>query len=69
MFVEKSVARLENRRTWFYRIRPSANHDVFEPMNNVAAHLTHDWDKIPPNPNQVSRTHVYKKFSSISRQD
>ncbi|OXU17585.1 hypothetical protein TSAR_014480 [Trichomalopsis sarcophagae] len=59
-----TAPRLENKRTWFYRIRPSVNHEVFEPMNDVAVHLTHEWDKIPPNPNQLR----WKPFDVPTRQ-
>ena len=40
-----------NRRSWFYRIRPSVLHKPFERIQstNVAA----DFSSHPPNPNQV----------------
>ncbi|XP_011499511.1 PREDICTED: homogentisate 1,2-dioxygenase [Ceratosolen solmsi marchali] len=60
-----TVPRSENKRTWFYRIRPSVIHDVFKPMNNTAVHLCYDWDKIPPNPNQLR----WKPFDVPTRQE
>ncbi|GFY78949.1 homogentisate 1,2-dioxygenase [Trichonephila inaurata madagascariensis] len=40
-----------NRRTWFYRIRPSVVHLPFERINN--GDLTHNWNENEPNPNQM----------------
>ncbi|XP_035209607.1 homogentisate 1,2-dioxygenase-like isoform X1 [Stegodyphus dumicola] len=40
-----------NRRTWFYRIRPSVVHLPFKPLN--CGDLTHDWNENDPNPNQM----------------
>ncbi|XP_071438914.1 homogentisate 1,2-dioxygenase [Hetaerina americana] len=46
-----TAPRSENRRTWFYRIRPSVIHEPFVPVD--APHLTCDWNVVPPNPNQL----------------
>ena len=44
-----TAPRTENRRTWFYRLRPSAQHPPFEP------HDAPDWstDGPPPSPNRL----------------
>ncbi|KAJ8680617.1 hypothetical protein QAD02_016404 [Eretmocerus hayati] len=60
-----TVSRLENRRTWFYRIRPSVTHGKFELIDSVAPHLTHEWDKTPPDPNQLR----WKPFDVPTRQE
>ncbi len=41
--------RKENQRTWFYRIRPSVQHEPFEQVSN--GRLSHDWEEQRPNPN------------------
>ncbi|XP_063386983.1 homogentisate 1,2-dioxygenase [Cydia fagiglandana] len=46
-----TAPRNENRRTWFYRIRPSVVHKPFKRLD-VAKHLTHKWDEQEPDPNQ-----------------
>ncbi|XP_051158782.1 homogentisate 1,2-dioxygenase isoform X1 [Leptopilina boulardi] len=48
-----TVPRCENKRSWFYRIRPSVVHDVFEPIQKFQDQVTHEWDKFPPTPNQI----------------
>ncbi|GIY69811.1 homogentisate 1,2-dioxygenase [Caerostris extrusa] len=40
-----------NRRTWFYRIRPSAVHLPFQRIS--CGDLTHNWNENEPNPNQM----------------
>jgi homogentisate 1,2-dioxygenase len=40
-----------NKRSWLYRIKPSANHLPFKPLPQ--GNLTNDFTKWPPNPNQV----------------
>jgi len=43
--------RHDNKRTWLYRIRPSVIH---KPFKKLSSHLlTHDWDSVEPNPNQL----------------
>ncbi|GLV41670.1 homogentisate 12-dioxygenase [Carabus blaptoides fortunei] len=46
-----TAPRLTNKRTWFYRIRPSVVHHPFKAISNRA--LTHDWNERKPNPNQM----------------
>lgn len=46
-----TAPRESNRRTWFYRIRPSVMHLPFQPLK--ANHVTHDWKGNEPNPNQT----------------
>ena len=46
--------RESNKRTWLYRIRPSAVHQPFSPWKEeMPIDLSHHWDEIPPNPNQI----------------
>ncbi|XP_071112833.1 homogentisate 1,2-dioxygenase-like isoform X1 [Haliotis cracherodii] len=40
-----------NQRSWLYRIRPSALHEPFSKTER--GNLTHDWDNVEPNPNQL----------------
>ncbi|XP_028937251.1 homogentisate 1,2-dioxygenase [Ornithorhynchus anatinus] len=40
-----------NKRSWFYRILPSVCHEPFEPADQ--GHLTHRWDEVGPDPNQL----------------
>ncbi|OWK63906.1 Homogentisate 1,2-dioxygenase [Lonchura striata] len=40
-----------NKRSWLYRILPSVCHKPFKPLEE--GHLTHDWDEIQPDPNQL----------------
>ncbi|XP_014744373.1 PREDICTED: homogentisate 1,2-dioxygenase isoform X1 [Sturnus vulgaris] len=40
-----------NKRSWLYRILPSVCHKPFKPLEE--GHLTHDWDEIEPDPNQL----------------
>ncbi|KAG8185296.1 hypothetical protein JTE90_023904 [Oedothorax gibbosus] len=46
-----TVPREHNRRTWFYRIRPSVIHVPFERISS--GDLTHNWNENEPNPNQM----------------
>ncbi|XP_064617998.1 homogentisate 1,2-dioxygenase-like [Liolophura sinensis] len=46
-----------NQRSWLYRIRPSAIHQPFKPLEKGG--LTDDWDSVEPNPNQL-RWHPFK---------
>ncbi|XP_028412155.1 homogentisate 1,2-dioxygenase-like [Dendronephthya gigantea] len=39
-----------NKRSWLYRIRPSAVHEPFQTF--AVEYFTNDWTKYPPNPNQ-----------------
>jgi homogentisate 1,2-dioxygenase len=40
-----------NRRSWLYRIRPSAMHGAFEPL--AQAHFHNRFDEVQPSPNQL----------------
>ncbi|XP_066274948.1 homogentisate 1,2-dioxygenase-like [Branchiostoma lanceolatum] len=46
-----TAPRTHNRRTWLYRILPSAVHTPFSPVEQP--YLTHDWKLSDPNPNQM----------------
>ncbi|GAB1606984.1 homogentisate 1,2-dioxygenase-like [Argonauta hians] len=46
-----TAPRLTNQRTWLYRMRPSAVHLPFDKTDRGL--LTHNWDDIEPNPNQM----------------
>jgi len=43
-----TMARAENRRSWLYRLRPSANHGAFLPVPTCADHRT-----LPASPNRL----------------
>lgn len=47
-----TAPRTENRRSWLYRLRPSAQHPAYQPM---AAGLVRSgpFDEVPPNPNRM----------------
>ena len=49
--------RTTNKRSWLYRILPSAKHTPFKPytpaVSKVVGGMTHNWDEIEPNPNQI----------------
>ena len=40
-----------NKRTWFYRVRPSVVHGKYEKIDNGL--ISHDWNELYPNPNQL----------------
>uniref|UniRef100_T1K742 Homogentisate 1,2-dioxygenase n=1 Tax=Tetranychus urticae TaxID=32264 RepID=T1K742_TETUR len=46
-----TVSREFNRRSWFYRIRPSVTHRPFRRIQTT--HISNDWSSCPPNPNQL----------------
>jgi homogentisate 1,2-dioxygenase len=46
-----TAPRVENQRTWFYRIKPSVCHQPFKRYDN-AKFLTRNWNEQHPNPNQ-----------------
>nr|XP_023024542.1 homogentisate 1,2-dioxygenase [Leptinotarsa decemlineata] len=46
-----TAPRLENKRTWLYRIRPSVVHNPFKPFNK--GNITHNWSEEEPDPNQL----------------
>ncbi|XP_039261743.2 homogentisate 1,2-dioxygenase-like [Styela clava] len=43
--------RTSNKRSWLYRILPSAKHEPFRPYAHP--YVTHNWDDEAPNPNQM----------------
>lgn len=47
-----TAPRTENARTWFYRIRPSVVHELFQKIN-VSKNLVSNWNEQSPNPNQM----------------
>ncbi|XP_050297256.1 homogentisate 1,2-dioxygenase isoform X2 [Anthonomus grandis grandis] len=47
-----TAPRAENRRSWLYRIRPSAGHKPFRRFLSEAE-VTHDWTEQEPDPNQM----------------
>lgn len=43
-----------NKRSWLYRIRPSAVHEPFSALKEDGpSHLSDNWDEVAPNPNQI----------------
>ncbi|XP_060521684.1 homogentisate 1,2-dioxygenase [Cylas formicarius] len=46
-----TAPRNDNKRTWFYRIRPSVGHEPF--CKFPAGNITHDWSEEEPDPNQM----------------
>src|ERR1035438_6935462 len=46
-----TAPRADNRRSWLYRIRPSAMHEPFERME--AGQIVSDFAKLPSTPNQL----------------
>jgi homogentisate 1,2-dioxygenase len=46
-----TAPRADNRRSWLYRIRPSAQHEPFEPLANTS--LVGDFDALVASPNQL----------------
>ncbi|KAL8591800.1 hypothetical protein ACOMHN_047060 [Nucella lapillus] len=46
-----TAPRKENQRSWLYRMRPSVLHKPF--VTEPRGLLTHDWDSVTPNPNQL----------------
>ncbi|XP_040278766.1 homogentisate 1,2-dioxygenase-like [Bufo bufo] len=43
--------RSSNKRSWLYRILPSVRHKPFQAYEQK--HLTHNWDEVEPDPNQM----------------
>ncbi|XP_012319339.2 homogentisate 1,2-dioxygenase isoform X4 [Aotus nancymaae] len=43
--------RSTNKRSWLYRILPSVSHKPFESIDE--GHVTHNWDEVDPDPNQL----------------
>ncbi len=50
-----TAPRAENRRSWLYRLRPSAAHPAFRPVEGTAfaGFRTGPFDELPPSPNRL----------------
>lgn len=47
-----TAPRSENRRSWLYRLRPSAQHPAYQPMDRGLVR-SGPFDEVPPNPNRM----------------
>ncbi len=48
-----TAPRTENRRSWFYRLRPAANHPAFMPYVRESLLRSGPFDEAPPTPNRL----------------
>jgi len=48
-----TAPRAENRRSWLYRLRPTANHPAFTPYAGAGLLRSAPFDEIPPSPNRL----------------
>jgi homogentisate 1,2-dioxygenase len=48
-----TAPRAENRRSWLYRLRPTANHAPFRPCDRDLSIRTAPFDEVPPSPNRL----------------
>jgi homogentisate 1,2-dioxygenase len=48
-----TAPRSENRRTWLYRLRPSANHAPFTPYSGASRLRSAPFDELPASPNRM----------------
>jgi homogentisate 1,2-dioxygenase len=48
-----TVPRAENRRSWLYRLRPTANHSAYVPYEGATLLRTAPFDEEPPSPNRM----------------
>lgn len=48
-----TAPRAENRRSWMYRLRPSANHGAFRPYDGAPLLKSAPFDAVPPSPNRL----------------
>ncbi|HRH20354.1 MAG TPA: homogentisate 1,2-dioxygenase [Brevundimonas sp.] len=48
-----TAPRLENRRSWLYRLRPSAQHPAFQPYAGAPLWRSGPFDEVPPSPNRM----------------
>ncbi|MGB7405800.1 MAG: homogentisate 1,2-dioxygenase [Pacificimonas sp.] len=48
-----TAPRDENRRSWLYRIRPTANHAAFAPWAGAARLRARPFEEVPPTPNRL----------------
>ncbi|MDE1145951.1 MAG: homogentisate 1,2-dioxygenase [Azospirillaceae bacterium] len=48
-----TAPRAENRRSWLYRLRPTASHAPFKPYGRAGLLRSGPFDEVPPNPNRL----------------
>ncbi|WCT75459.1 homogentisate 1,2-dioxygenase [Sphingomonas naphthae] len=48
-----TAPRAENRRSWLYRLRPTANHPPFRPYARPGLIRSAPFDEVPPSPNRL----------------
>jgi len=48
-----TAPRAENRRSWLYRMRPTANHAPFVPYEGAKLLRSGPFDEVPPSPNRL----------------
>ena len=48
-----TAPRAENRRSWLYRIQPSASHPPFTPYEGAGLLRSAPFDEVPPTPNRL----------------
>ncbi|MGI4947559.1 MAG: homogentisate 1,2-dioxygenase [Janthinobacterium lividum] len=48
-----TAPRSENRRTWLYRLRPTANHGAFTRYDGAPLFRSAPFDEVPPSPNRL----------------
>ena len=48
-----TAPRAENRRSWLYRLRPTANHGAFSPCDAAPRLRSAPFDEVPPSPNRL----------------
>jgi homogentisate 1,2-dioxygenase len=48
-----TAPRAENRRSWLYRLRPTASHSAFAPYPGAPSLRSAPFDEVPPNPNRL----------------
>ena len=51
-----TAPRSENRRSWLYRLRPSAEHAPFTPYDGAPRLKSAPFDDVPPTPNRCAGT-------------
>jgi len=48
-----TAPRSENKRSWLYRLRPTASHKPFQPYQGAASLRSGPFDELPPTPNRL----------------
>lgn len=48
-----TAPRAENRRSWLYRLRPTANHKPYRPYDGAPLLRSAPFDEVPPSPNRL----------------